>query len=83
MVFKIIEPHFEKDNNWRQRSIENNTKNIKKGRLDLMINQQFFYNTEATLIKNLQANKKIMRLASRIRNAKFKIVPLHPKTIFR
>ena len=31
-------------------------KSIKKARLDLMIRQQIFYNTEATLLKTLQGN---------------------------
>ena len=44
------EPEFGKDNNWKHKSIENNTKRASKKRLDLTINQQFLYNTAATLL---------------------------------
>ena len=48
--YKNGEPESGKDNNWKHKSIENNTKRASKKRLDLTINQEFLYNTAATLL---------------------------------
>ena len=58
-------------------------KTIQKTKLDVMINQQFFYNTEATFLKTLPQIEETMRLASGTHNAKIKIMPPHPKIVFR
>ena len=82
MVFKNQELHLRKDKNWLKRSIEDNTTRESK-RLDLMINQQFFYSTEATLLKLRKQIEEPIWLASGLHNAKIKLTPPHTKIIVR